>query len=284
MREICKASFAVYELAKTRYQAAIIFHGAIFTLVDWLRKPSPLSAPLFAALSQLQQKAQEEDYQMSTPGSVYISRCLYQGKDSYQQLGAGILPVNDNHVAIPSEAAGRAAFQALQLGHYVTLNNGNGTGASGNGVAKAWPNERFEQWIALFHEAYPAIEVVQLGMKNAIPLAGVDQEVFGATFGTVREVLAHTLLHIDIEGGLVHLATQVGTKCVVLFGPTPVGYYGYPQNINITAGDCQGCIHLYPKNINRCARDLGEPECMYSITPEMVMEAARGYLASLQAK
>ena len=43
------------------------------------------------------------------------------------------------------------------------------------------------------------------------------------------------------------------------------------------AGTCHGCYGLY-EDVNRCARDLDEPECMYSITPEMVMDAAREYL------
>jgi ADP-heptose:LPS heptosyltransferase len=53
-------------------------------------------------------------------------------------------------------------------------------------------------------------------------------------------------MHIDDEGGLVHMATALGTKCAVLFGPTPVGIFGYEQNINICADTCKECFGIVP--------------------------------------
>ncbi|MBR5162824.1 MAG: hypothetical protein IKW79_02235, partial [Schwartzia sp.] len=93
----------------------------------------------------------------------------------------------------------------------------------------------------------------------------------------VKYVLRNAVLHVDIEGGLVHLATQLGTKCAVLFGPTPVTFFGYPQNINIVSPRCAGCHGLY-EDLNHCAKEQAEPECMRSITPEMVMEAIAKYM------
>ena len=75
-------------------------------------------------------------------------------------------------------------------------------------------------------------------------------------------------------------ATQLGTKCIVLFGPTVREYYGYEQNINIQAGNCHNCWGLY-SDVNRCARDLKEPECMYAITPDMVMRHLEEYMDSI---
>ena len=97
----------------------------------------------------------------------------------------------------------------------------------------------------------------------------------------MTEILRQSVLHIDIDGGLVHLATHMGTKCIVLFGPTPVSYYGYEENINLKAGNCHECYCLYPET-NRCARDMEQPECMYSITPEAVAGAACTYLSSVE--
>ncbi|MBQ8698464.1 MAG: hypothetical protein IJ521_05655, partial [Schwartzia sp.] len=48
-------------------------------------------------------------------------------------------------------------------------------------------------------------------------------------------------------------------------------YYGYEDNVNIKAGTCHDCCGVYP-DANQCARGMKEPECMYNITPEMVME------------
>ena len=93
----------------------------------------------------------------------------------------------------------------------------------------------------------------------------------------VAYTLKKSLLHIDIEGGLVHLATQMRTKCIVLFGPTQEEYFGYEENINIKAGSCHDCYGMYLDQ-SKCARHMEKPECMYSITPEMVMKSVREHL------
>lgn len=266
-----------YRIRQSVYQAALYFNATTWTRVDVLKTPSLLSPQLFSQLERMQQAAQDEQYVEGVPAAVFYQRCLFRREDCYRHAGAGILPLADNHVTIPSDAAGRAVFTKMHLGQYVTVNCGNGDTAELQRVAKSWPVARFETLINLLHKAYPTLRIVQLGPKDARSMAGADAYAFGESFGLVREILAHSLLHIDIEGGLVHLATQVGTKCIVLFGPTQVEFFGYPQNINLRAGKCHGCYHLYP-DWNRCARDLDEPECMYSITPERVMEAAREYL------
>jgi hypothetical protein len=65
-----------------------------------------------------------------------------------------------------------------------------------------------------------------------------------------------------------------------LFGPTDERFYGYKQNINIKAGNCHGCYGLYT-DINKCARGMEKPECMYSITPENVFKEINDYLLTV---
>ena len=76
----------------------------------------------------------------------------------------------------------------------------------------------------------------------------------------------------------MHLATQFGTKCAVIFGPTPMHFYGYPQNINIVYEGCCNCMGSHPDWAFECFRGLAEPECMYKVTPEIVMGRVRGYI------
>jgi ADP-heptose:LPS heptosyltransferase len=58
----------------------------------------------------------------------------------------------------------------------------------------------------------------------------------------------------------------------VLFGPTAVDFFGYPDNINLMASGCTGCWrtkrdwHIY------CPRGLDEAECMKAFTPEMIVK------------
>jgi ADP-heptose:LPS heptosyltransferase len=84
--------------------------------------------------------------------------------------------------------------------------------------------------------------VVQLGVQTRRPIAGVGQRLIAKTDLTkITVILSGSLLHIDSENGLVHLAACLGTVLCVMFGPTAATYFGYEENINITPRVCGGC-------------------------------------------
>ena len=97
----------------------------------------------------------------------------------------------------------------------------------------------------------------------------------------LKYVLKNSLLHVDCEGGSVHLASQLGTKCLVLFGATDVNYFGYVQNINLVSEVCSPCYLVWENN-KECMLRSKEPVCMLSITPQKVFEVAYRYLKSLE--
>ena len=68
------------------------------------------------------------------------------------------------------------------------------------------------------------------------------------------------------------MATHLGTKCVVLFGPTPIEFYGYKTNVNLSAHVCVGCYQSSPNSGIKCLRGFKEPLCMTELTPQMVFE------------
>ena len=266
-----------YEEEREGYAAAIEFDGGYALHVDALQEPSPFSKSLSGILRTLKERTEKERSE-GTSAFTMFSRCIYRKENGYAKLSyGGAIPYRFPHVHIPNDPAGAQQFQQMGRGNYVTVNFGNGSVSNSTLVAKSWPKINFEKVIAGIHAMNPDITVVQLGAKGAECLAGADRFVFGKSFSLVSQVLKHSCLHIDIEGGLVHLASNLGTKCIVLFGPTAVEYFGYPENINLRAGNCHNCYSLYD-DCNRCARDLAEPECMYSITPEMVMEYVKAYL------
>lgn len=269
-----------YEEHQDFYGLAAELIGPRGAVVDAFHSECFRSVPAF--LKQLERfvevAARHTDVGGTSPLGIYLRRAMYRGMNCYTVYGEdGSLPIHDKHVQIPQSAEGKATFARFGLGRYITLNNGNGDPQGLDIVAKSWPQKYYEAFVEQFHVSYPDIEVVQIGSADCMRVAGTDHVVCGESFDVVAEILRHAMFHLDIEGGLVHLATQLGTKCIVLFGPTPVSYYGYEENINLKAGRCHECYCLYPE-INRCARDMAEPECMYSITPEMVMEAVRSYL------
>ena len=87
-------------------------------------------------------------------------------------------------------------------------------------------------------------------------------------------MIKHSLCHIDTEGGLVHLANAVHTRCVVLFGPTPVEFFGYPQNINLEPSGCKACWFATQNWLIECPRHTSGPECMTGHSAASVADAA----------
>ena len=215
----------------------------------------------------------------ATPFNLVIRRQIYMGNNCYSMFNCGdVFRIKNSKVYISTD------FKTIKHSlpkKYITINYGAGiTVESMKFVSKIWPGNYFEKFIKEFKKNYPDYKVIQLGSYGAYKLKNVDQYFLGEDFEVVKCILKKSLFHLDIDGGLVHLATQLDTKCIVLFGPTQVQFFGYKQNINILAGGCHGCYGLYG-DINKCAKHLLKPTCMYSITPEIVMEATNAYFKTI---
>ena len=114
-------------------------------------------------------------------------------------------------------------------------------------------------------------------------IEGVTHYLNGLT--TLEEtslLLKHGLCHIDTEGGLVHLANAVHARCVVLFGPTPAAFFGYPQNINLEPSGCKGCWFATRTWVIECPRHTTGPECMREHSAEVVAHAAKRIIADAE--
>lgn len=211
---------------------------------------------------------------------LHFRRVMYLGKNCYTLYDyTDIFRIKDQKVNIPLRPEYTSEYQGLELGHYITFNYGNGAAGKGNKeiISKQWPKEYFEEFAKLFKEKYPAIKLVQLGDNHTEIIPFVDEAFLGRDLELVKYILRGSLIHIDIEGGLMHLATQLGTKCAVIYGPTQVELFSYPQNINLVSDKCSNCYLLYPEYY-RCARGLEKPECMWSVSPARVMSAIEAYL------
>lgn len=113
--------------------------------------------------------------------------------------------------------------------------------------------------------------VVQLGEVNEDLIPGVDYDFRGKTsFDETAYVIKHACVHVDTEGGLVHVARAVNTKSVVMFGPTPVEFFGYPSNVNIPSTECGNCWWTTRDWAVKCPRGLEEPSCMAEHVPQDV--------------
>ncbi|MDE1901738.1 MAG: glycosyltransferase family 9 protein [Alphaproteobacteria bacterium] len=116
--------------------------------------------------------------------------------------------------------------------------------------------------------------IVQLGTRDDAPIDGVSLDLRGKT--TLRQaaaVIRHAVCHVGTEGGLVHLARAMKTRSVVLFGPTATEFFGYPPNINLSAGNCHGCWQSARDWFIYCPRGFEQAPCMNAHRPEDVVAA-----------
>lgn len=167
----------------------------------------------------------------------------------------------------------------LENGQFLTIHRGCDTYYKGD-VVKMWPEENYRHLLLLLKRTYPDLKIVQMGAsKEKFPqMDGCDIYTVGkTTMEQVKILLKHSALHIDCEGGYVHLRQWLGGgTSVVLFGPTSSSFYGYENNINIQGQGCtQPCEWLTKDWTMCCPRGFKSPPCMDSITPEIVMDQIR---------
>ena len=167
----------------------------------------------------------------------------------------------------------------LTPGSYVTINNGFDQDfvISGKRATKCYPH--FDAVVRLLRAGWPGLRFVQVGSRTSEPLASIDVDLVGRTsLPEAAAIIASSVLHIDNEGGLVHLARSLGVVSVVVFGPTPAAYFGYQANINIEPPFCGGCWWINQTWMDHCPRGFAEARCMSEQPPELVAARATAYL------
>ncbi|WP_312635385.1 hypothetical protein [Oscillibacter sp.] len=170
---------------------------------------------------------------------------------------------------------------ALTGRRYITVNFGADKNMGGTAQTKLLPVSTLMEFITAFKAKHSDILVVQTGVKNSLALDRADRYAFDCRLEETAILLKSSLLHVDCEGGLVHLASQLSTPCVVSFGPTPSYYYGYPRNENIVSPVCGECMSVTGQWSKVCPRGLQQAVCMAAITPQMLLERAEKILKEL---
>lgn len=160
---------------------------------------------------------------------------------------------------------------------FITIHRGVDNLIGENSV-KQWPVEYYNKLIKMIREKYPNIYIVQLGDSTArcSEFDGVDLNLCGETnIEQLKVLLKHSALHIDGEGGMVHLRHALnGGKSIVLFGPTDPKVYGYTENINLVGRGCPGgCEWIRENWQEECSLYDGFPPCQYSLTPDVVFKS-----------
>lgn len=164
---------------------------------------------------------------------------------------------------------------------YITINTGfdHQFIISSKYATKCYPNEYWEELVQLIKDGLPGIGVIQIGGKNSACIKGCDIHCEGKlSLAQSAGILKSSLLHVDIEGGLVHVCAALGTKCLVFFGPTSKKYFAYDENINLQSGECSDCWWASERWMERCPHRYPVAQCMYQLQPEKAYSAIALYL------
>ncbi len=193
------------------------------------------------------------------------------------------IPYGGDRLAVPIDPT-IVARMGLRAGRYVTVHNGFDTGflISGRQATKCYPH--FGEVVAQLKLWFPGLTFVQIGAKTSLPICDCDLSLVDrTTLDEAAGLIANAALHLDNEGGLVHLAACLGIVSVVVFGPTPIDYFGYPANVNVAPPVCGNCWWMKPTWMDSCVKGYEGPRCMIQQSPQLVAEQARRLLQRVGA-
>ena len=192
-------------------------------------------------------------------------------KNCYDFLACdGALPIHDDKVNIPLAPEFKSQFDALKLDKYITIYTDIHETEKAQPKVKTWQLRNLREYVSLMKRRMPDVEIVQCG-GNDVKVENADRHFLNCDLELTKYILANSLLHVGCEGGLIHLATALGTKCLVLFGSSGADYFGYRRNINLVSEICQPCMYILT-DFTICLRGAKEPPCMLSHTPQLVCE------------
>ncbi len=170
-------------------------------------------------------------------------------------------------------------LQQLGLGNggYITINTGANTEYSRKPSTRTWSSQNWIRLIELLKASLSSeLKVVRMGLEISGKIkTAADIDLCGKTsVEQAKVLLKNSLVHVDYEGGLVHLRhVLIGKTSVVLHGPTSVNRYGYPENVAIRTTECiKACEWSARDWLTVCHNESAPYICMNSVTPEYVSD------------
>ena len=174
--------------------------------------------------------------------------------------------------------------RGLEPENLVVLHPGGGANPGTVLTRKRWPAERYAGLAGRLVQAGWQVALVgtpaerQLNEQVDTIAGGATIELLGdLSFDEVGALLSRAALFIGNDSGTAHLATAVGCKTLVLFGPTSPHIYGPPPQVGRylwSQPHCSPCFH--DGVIDPCPEFI----CMPAITVEQVLAAATELLES----
>lgn len=182
-------------------------------------------------------------------------------------LKTACLTGSDDDLSIRLDKEDLKMLPLLESNKFVTVHNG----ADISRQTKCWGLDNWTEVVKSLN--IMGFTVVQLGSKYEDIIPGAISMNGKTNIKECAALISKAEFHIDTEGGLVHMARAVGTRSIVLFGPTPIHFFGYKENVNIQSPyECKECWWTTDFWWRECPKGYPLPtECMEAITSEKVM-------------
>lgn len=215
--------------------------------------------------------------------NLYSQYAILLGKNRWEQVDLKeITGFNRNsmlYMPLSPEYFSILPRYQLEPKKYITINRGVDSNLSEN-CPKLWPLEYYKKLVILLKEKYPNLKIVQIGANDKYGVINADLCLLGKTdIEETKILLKNSLLHVDVEGGLVHLNHILHGKSCVIFGPTSQIEFAYNENINIQSNAClQTCCWVIQNWQKECLRGINPPPCMAETTPENVLVAVSEFI------
>lgn len=197
-------------------------------------------------------------------GALAVSKGLHRTRLAHYLIGESYIPyeLDDEH--------------RFTREPHITIHDGFDSNYRYDVSMKSWP---VEHWEALVENLKTLGPVLQLGGPKHRPIRNVDHNYASRlSFRDSLKFLYSARIHIDTDSGLVHARHLLGKPSVVMFGPTNIRYFGYPENVNIAPNVCGNCWWKKPNWMEFCVNGYEKARCMHSIEPDQVFNAVLGAL------
>jgi hypothetical protein len=221
-------------------------------------------------------------------GDALVSTGIRRHRVGFAQTG---LPYPDEDFLRPAEESLREFLrsESLTARKYITISDGWDADfglLNGRRPTKALLVETLERIVRTLRSYRSDLAVVQVGAgTSGVDINGADRNFRGKTsLSECVMLLAGATLHIDTEGGLVHLARSVGTPAAVFFGPTSAGFFAYEDNLALLPPDkCNDCYWSTNTWMAICPLKK-DTICMQSHDADDASQAILRYLAEIEAR
>ncbi len=178
------------------------------------------------------------------------------------------------HMTIPLSPEDFNQAKDLKDISYITLSTGFDSSFRLKKITKQWSKQNWEELIRKI--AVLGVKTIQLGTNKDAPLKGAIDLRGKTSLREAASIIKDSICNISVEGGLVWLAKAVQSRSIVLFGPTDKGFFGFSENVNLSADlPCSPCWWKTDKWIGYCPEGYRNPKCMEQISPDMVFNQVR---------